>query len=156
MVPVRCLTRNDERGTQIESGRLLVFDERRGFSAILGDSLRQATSKAVQDAKAKILKIRHAKGTPYNGAEAMIQSFGAAVARPTPEIVGDFIEPIPQGLAKSSQGCDAQFFHLLQPCLQSLPSLCRTLNGPILEDCPQGFPLICDLPQLGKLLLQGL
>jgi hypothetical protein len=34
----------------------------------------------VQDAKAEILEIRHAKGTPENGAEAMIQSFGAAVA----------------------------------------------------------------------------
>src|SRR5271154_3203898 len=110
----------------------------------------------MQDAQAEILKVRHAKGPPKDGAKTVIQSFDAAMARPTPEIVGDFVEPIAQSRAKGGQGGDAQLLHARKPCLQSLPPFRGAPNGPILKDRSQGFPLVCDLPQPRELLLQGL
>ena len=48
----------------------------------------------MQHAEAEILKVRHAKGTPNDGAKAMIQSFRTPIARSTSEVVGDFAKPI--------------------------------------------------------------
>ena len=74
----------------------------------------------------------------------MIESFSAAIATATVEVVRDLLHPVRQRLEELVQRRQAQASRLLQPCLQAF--LRRRRNRAVVKYTQQRVSLVRQLP----------
>jgi len=79
-----------------------------------------------------VAKVEHAKGTPEDGAQTMIEALRPAVAGAPHEVVGYLVQPVGQRLAEPLQRLEPQRPGLLHPALQAFLSTFPILNALVL------------------------
>jgi len=69
-------------------------------------------------------EVAHAEGSPEDGPNPVVESFGAAIARPAHEIVRDLVHSVPQGLDEFFHRLQSQLTGLDAPRFQARPACC--------------------------------
>jgi hypothetical protein len=98
--------------------------------------------------QSEVGEVGHAAGTPEDGAQATVKSFGSSVGRAADKVVGDLPHPVLQRAVELLQCFKSHRFALLAPAPKPDDRRLRLSETAVLEDIAQRLTMFGQLSQL--------